>query len=643
MITNYNLTSFEYTSYRIDENITQDELDELIDIFTSASKETSAGIFIINYESKNNLEEVEHLYCSENAKEYVKKAIDGHTVYKSILSGRLSYNICSLEDIAGLNSLVGVYFCGDETNVEGARNYIGERLSEKYSEEPSGTNIYKYIKFVVLGLVILLIAVFNVFDVNIKRKEFVVKCIYGESKYLLISKYFVTDVLLYGGEVLVMFCAISKLNSLSYCLNDVMAFSACMVVGIFLSYIPLFVAIPVYTLKGQESTRKLLSAAHMTKIIISTLIICVISFFITLLIDMRAYIKTADFFEDHSDYYFLYLESPSDRENLMYNRETYSDRNYRLACQYFDICEPILIDHKMYAVYNGQEEGANGYYVFANANAIDYLKSVVKELNGTTINSDYIIVAPKSEVDDKFIQKSIEAINLRYDEYFSNDVQIYSEKNVQIVKTTENYEVFATDNNKTSEMGVFKNEPIIVCTRGENQSVFSPEEMNLETQSYYMFKMTDELKKEIIEKENLNTFVQTNCKEQYDYFWRMNRLGLVYFGAFSVILLVLEAAVLSFVVRSEFVLNKEELCIKKVLGYTLLSRYGEVIAETLITSSICFGVSIFALSRLDTKTPFLIAIVTGIILLLAEFIIIVAYIVRLERRNVQKILKGGAL
>lgn len=646
MVTNFNLTSFENVTYRTGTMATQDssqEVEELISILNSAYEETNSGIFVSKYETDSNLEQTKYLYCSENAKEYVENAIDGHTKYDSVLSGRLNYKVCSFEDIKSLGNTVTIYFCGNESDVSNAIKYISDSLPRTYEDEPSTVNIYKYIKLFAFGIAILLIVVFNIFDVNIKRKEFVIKCIYGESKYLLICKYLVTDVLLYGGEIFVMFCAISKLNSLFYCTNEVIIFSVCLLVGVVLSHIPLVKASPIYTLKGQENTRKLLVAGRVTKIMISILIICVTSFFVTLLIDLKTYIKTADFFESHSDYYFLYTESDKDMEDMLYNRDTYVARNYRIACEYYEICQPVLICNNMYATYDWQQEGANGYYVFANANAISYLKTVVKELNDATLQSDYIIIAPKSDCDNELIQKTIEEINCRYKKYIYDDVQFYNEQNVQIIKATENYEVFAMDNNVSSEMGVFKNEPIVVCTVEENKSEFSPEEMNLASQPYYMFKINDDLKDEIVEKENISVFVKTNCKEQYDYFWRMNKLGLVYFGTFSAILIVLEVVVLVLVVRSEFDLNKEELCIKKVLGYNLMSRYGEVVVETLISSVICFGLSVLALSRFDTKVPFISAIIIGLVLLVEEFIIIVCYAIRLEKRNIQKILKGGAL
>ncbi len=644
LITNYKLTSFANSSYNIGQTLTKDESYEefngIIEAFTIAAEENDIGIFIAKYESKSNLEEIEHFYCAGNAADYLADVFDDNYGYDSVINGKIHYDISTLNDISQLDSYITLYFCGDDQSVSNAQDYIGKYLktSEMIEKKTQG-NIYLYIEYGTLILALVLIMMFGVSDVNIKKKEYVIKYIYGESKLSLIGKYYITDAAVYCAIIAAETFAVMQLNSVACCLKEIIVFAICVLIGDLLCYLPLFKADPVYALKGQENKKKVLSTNRMIKIAVSAFIVCVIAAFITLLNDSMTYIKTADFFEQHSDYSFCYAEKDDDRETT----GRFVDNNYRIACDYYDHCQPLLINRDSYMIYDYQEDGANGYYIFANANAVDYLKTAVSEFKNTEITADYIIIAPEDMINDDFIDKNLMCINSRYNVYIDNGEELYNRDNVQIIKTERSYKVFATDNDKESEMGIYKNEPVIVCTVPENESEYPPEEMNLGSQPYYMLRISDDLKNELIDKNGYTRFVRTNCKEQYDHFWRMNRLGLIYFGAFSAVLIILEIIVLSFIVKLEFDLNKEELCIKKVLGYTLLSRYGVLIATTLLSSFICCIISTYVLGMLDTNTPAVAAVVVSLLLLILEFVIIVVNAIKLEKASIPKILKGGAL
>lgn len=648
MIANYNVTSYTRNSYNLGEIITKDdspeEFQNLLNVFTAAANQNNIGIFISEYEGVSNFEETEHLYCAGNAAKYLEKALNGNYNYTSILTGNIYYDIDSLNKIRRFDRYVTVYFCGDEQAINNAQNHISGYLhSIDREDERSQGDTYQYIELGAFTLVFVIIMVFGISETGVRKKEFILKYVYGESKLLLLGKYCFFDVIAYGIIITIEVFAIAKLNSLLYCITHIIVFALCVLVGSFLCCLSLLVANPIEVLKGKKDKKAIISANWIVKVAVSALIVCVIAFFITFLNNSMTYIKTADFFEQHRDYSFCYMSKDEDWETMVYNHDNFVDNNYRTACDYYGICQPLLINREQYLTYGYQKEGANGYYIFANANAVDYLKTVIADLENTEITADYIIITPQNMINDDFINKSLLHINNRYDVYIDEGKELYNRDNVQIIETKRSYEVFATDNDKESEMGIYKNEPVIICTVPENQSKYAPDKMNLGSQPYYMLKINDDLKNELISKNGYTSFVQTNCKEQYDHFWRMNKLGLIYFGAFSVILIILEIIVLSFIVKLEFDLNKEEFCIKKVLGYTLLSRYGELIATTLLSSFICCAISIYVLSKLDTNTPAIAAVVISLILLILEFVIIVFNAIRLEKANIQKILKGGAL
>lgn len=647
ILVGYQLEDFEKSDYKIGVKISKDEspeeFDEIINMLKTACENNNIGLFISQFETNNNLEETEHFYCTPTAVEYVENALDGHFRYESVLAGTTNYKIDSLDNIKVIESRLTVSFCGEKDSIDNARSYIRQHFKQVPNYGTAGEDTYLFIKYGSIFLAVILIGIFNLFDINLKRKEYVVKCIYGQGRLWLIAKYFFVDILIYLAEICTAFCVISKINSLGYCLKDVVIFTLILTFVIILSYIPLLVIKPISTIKGQESIKKMLTAGRLTKLFVSVLIVCSIAIFATLVADSKTYIKTADFFNQNSDYSYIFMRTKDEDESFFIKDENYADLNYKIAYEYYDVCQPILLENKSYSVYEGENDGANGYFVFANSNAMNYLKSMISELDNVEISKDYVIIMSEKVYTQKVLELTLEEINCRYKDYMHENKVHYTGENVQVIVTKEDYEVFACDNEKTSEIGIFKNQPVVISTINENLSDQTPEELNLGTQKYYMYKMTEDIKNEIIKNYDLGEFVQTNCKEQFDYYWRMNRLGIVYFGAFTVISIILEIVMLSFIVKNEFDLNKEEFCLKKVMGYSMFSRYGQLIFETLFLSGISFLASIILLGKLLSTVTFKIAIGVCVVLLAMEFVVILIYVAKLERNKVSKILKGGAL
>lgn len=639
-ITSYKLNDASLVTYRVDNDLQPEDVRQIASLLSQTAEQNGAGIFVSEFEVYDDFNETRILYYTPAALEHIKTAMNGNYSYESFLTGKVDYSLRPMSELSITHDSLDVRFCGDDTAVSYAKRDLRKVLTVEYSENMRPEAVENYIKIAVFVLAALIIILFSLFDLNLQRKEFIIKCIYGESKIALAMKGFATDALVLCTETAGIFFVVSKLNSVACCRKEILIFTASLLAGIFVSYLTLLRARPVYTLKGQENTKKILSACHVLKLALSVMLVCAISVLIALLIDSRTYIKTSDLFKSHSDYYFV-----SAVESHNYHGQISTEKpvslNNSMAYEHYGEYLPLMLDRDYYA--STGEPGENGYYIFANSNASDYLRSAIKEISNVEFDKDYVIILPEKDTNSKLIDDTLYEINCRYNKFMESDIPIYTRENVQIIKTSRSYEVFATDDDKSSGMGVYKNEPVVLCTLPENTPGNILEEMNLSSNNYYMFKLNDRQKEQLV-KDNSDMNIYFNgCKAQYDHYWRTERIGLVYFSTFSVILIILEFVLLSLTVKSEFELNKEELCIKKILGYRLLSRYGELIAGTLISSFICFGLSVFALSRMDTSVPFMAAIAVSSALLALEFCMLVYFAAKLEKANIQKALKGGAL
>lgn len=147
----------------------------------------------------------------------------------------------------------------------------------------------------------------------------------------------------------------------------------------------------------------------------------------------------------------------------------------------------------------------------------------------------------------------------------------------------------------------------------------------------------------VAEKQMTNELVlQTNAWEKYLGIWeaakRLMNMNLI----FVVLILSLELLVIWTVLRLEYQVNAIELSVQKVMGYSIWQKNRRLIVSTMgITLVSTLAVTLTAYI-LEFSSPGLL-LAGGGLLLVAEGVLLIWLIRKIERANVQRILKGGNL
>ena len=141
---------------------------------------------------------------------------------------------------------------------------------------------------------------------------------------------------------------------------------------------------------------------------------------------------------------------------------------------------------------------------------------------------------------------------------------------------------------------------------------------------------------------NLDLFSTTNCKEMYEHSWRVHKIALTFLALFSILLLILEIMVLGILMKIEFNINKKELCLKKILGYSLFNRYVYSFLYSLITTIICASASAVLIAHYSLGSLYTVLIVS-LLMMLTEALIISINVKQIESVSLVKVLKGDVL
>ncbi|WP_313635612.1 DUF1430 domain-containing protein, partial [Exiguobacterium sp.] len=147
----------------------------------------------------------------------------------------------------------------------------------------------------------------------------------------------------------------------------------------------------------------------------------------------------------------------------------------------------------------------------------------------------------------------------------------------------------------------------------------------------------------VAEKQMTNELVlQTNAWGKYLGIWeaakRLMNMNLI----FAVLILSLELLVIWTVLRLEYQVNAIELSVQKVMGYSIWQKNRRLIVSTMgitLVSTLAVALTAYIL---EFSSPGLL-LAGGGLLLVAEGVLLIWLIRKIERANVQRILKGGNL
>ncbi|MEG1243946.1 MAG: DUF1430 domain-containing protein [Oscillospiraceae bacterium] len=347
--------------------------------------------------------------------------------------------------------------------------------------------------------------------------------------------------------------------------------------------------------------------------------------------------------KEHSDYYFTNFGYKfSDDFNGGELDE--SDRNTQIVNEMFYRTNYNKYNATMMCEWMGSKNPDNPYLI-ANTNAISYLKRNIKEIENREFKNKIYILIPKnlSDVYDK---------ELSYKQTFKDvkDFYIYQQH------TTDDYdfEMIIYDSAKIiyfdemlPQMSSWVKNPIILLNNiniGESNTPISSEIENSDYSQSIMYKLSKEEVDNFICEFNLTNDFHgiTNVYDNYLHNWNLLKSGLYLNIILSALIIFLEFIIITSILKLEYEVNAVELSLKKVMGYTLWQRNKKIIFMTMSVTlaSVVIGLLISFLLKIG-ELQFIAA--GGFVVLVFEMLLIMFFVRKLEKTNIQNILKGEKL
>lgn len=569
------------------------------------------------------------IYGNKTAFDYIKRNnYISPGIHRSIFSGTTEikeYSFDRISDSAAHKEL-SVSLIGNKADM---KKFKGELSGEYGGSAPINVNadVLSETKTDIVAIWILIIAVstiLTVYDAVSQKKEAAIRQSYGEKKIKIYFENVLTDWIVYSAVFVLLSFLAYEYYGIFFCSEIVALMFAIMLIFDALAFLSILKTSFRKDLAGTYSSEKMLSINYFLKSISIIVTMLVLSSNIGIIVSCVDYYRQRSFFEKYKDYSYVTFRSNDD--NMMIAAETFYKKNLKND-------NIIMLEKQM------GEGGLKSRTISANINAVDYLSEYIPELSETKFSDNVYIIVP-----DSLTLKSdyIQDISMLSTEKLDDG----NDKEPIIIKYSGNTKIICENSGNTLGTEWVQN-PIIVLTGTEKYSDANIEKAENGGMSMYLVLnslliKTDETQiKQTAEKFGVKYSV-TNVLDDFNYNCTVLSRTLLVNSVFSVITVLIEILILATLLRLEYSVNAKELAIKRCLGYTLFGRLKKLCIISFVFSVISVAAGCLILNYAGIGSV-LSGLVAGVVIMIAEAVLISAFASHTERKRIPAILKDGSL
>lgn len=621
---------FDTTTIYINPEISEKEMID--DIYKAADKH-NVEVFTIVETPNGTLSNIKTIYGTNGVEKLLREKIDLQAgSYDSIFLGDLTFRFKELRDHSSIAYTPEFYGIGNPDAVhffkmELIDTYGGNHPQSGYNEDAERNRV---LGIWVLVTVITLLLTF--YGIAMQRKETLIRLSMGESLRIIILRLITIDSIIIIFAFLCSFFILREFTQIqSYLSLLIPLVGALLVINVF-AYLTMGLMTVREAFSNGAQSRKLLTMTYSLKFITSILTIALISSSLTVAFEAMELYKQRDFFEKRKDYYYTYighkvtspnfsaLESPEVSEKIQTN----------MYNTFIDQFQATLIT----PVNNLSDREQTTLLV--NHNALSYVEEQMPKLQDKIENQEFAILVPegKKAPDELLLRDSFQSLGI--DNLIPNSYEI--------IEYEESVEFVAVEQNNINGSLLVDNPTLLVInTNVDRQGQLAMNnQMSQVLLSDVMYRLDGTLFNQFVKEQGMKDelVLETNVWDKYLFVWNSAKRLMIMNLVFAALVLSLELLIIGTILRLEYQVNAIELSIKKVMGYSILAKNRLLVVLTLVITLFSIVASSVVSYFVKFGEPTLL-IVGGGCLLILELFVIGLSIRRIERVNIQRILKGG--
>lgn len=619
------LWNFERAEYVVSKyEVSDEEMKDFLTEFVRVADENSVSVFSTYMLKESNYKMSLFIYGDTDE---IKDSLNlkmklSETTYTSLFSGITSVEFHDFYELADTSdygdSLIS--YIGNADDIESVYEILSEKYSLTYPAywEANANDLVT----ILWSMVAVLLVIINCVEVIRKKKEVVIRRSLGEGVGEIIAASIIGDLILY-----ILVYIIARLFVFHFVSGEYGALLAFViyVIGCMVSFLPylsyaIFDVRRAFSNAGESGT--VLWLLYALKFVATAFVIFVIS---TNLSSIN--------WSGNSD--ILASEEYRDCSYLTLQQIRYSDSGDKLWDDLYEneynalrpvICLNILNDSRDYIFVN---EYANGM--------IGNFASLFEQVDE---DADLVIFVPKSSHASELKETALEVLSMFVDESSAK----LEDLNIQYVTYTGSKSLVYMSSDGIYGTQKTRN-PVLIYKNSDAVCVSGSSIMNYGANDVF-FGVTDEELEEITNEyapyfEDLR-LVQTNVYDAYSYRDSFIARLISFLSSLCAVTLILDVTLVLSVNGMEYRRMAMEHSLKQVLGYGLYERNKKMFKRSIgidliATTIVCVAGVILSAASVA------VLITVGIVVTVTEVLIICQSVLRIEKENVSKVLKGGCL
>ncbi|WP_413405573.1 DUF1430 domain-containing protein [Paenibacillus amylolyticus] len=624
-------TGYYSTTFFLPENTTQ---DKMITEIKEAAKKNGIEVFVYERQSASPLNSSYHIYGTENVEKKINENLNIYTQeYSSLFLGKVSFDFHDLNELKDISNVYDYYIMGDKDQADQFKIELIDKYAGNFPQEGF---IYHNSEFMVLIswiVAIGIIIVLSFYDVLLQKKENVVRVTMGESIHRIYVKNISLDILAYVLSFLIAIVILNNFTFIFYKFTLALLLFGLLIVINSIIFLNLYSYRINETLKNSKQSRKILSLNYVLKSITAVLTILLISSNIAVIFESYEMYKQKPFFEKHENYFYTRIENKLEVTkdgNITGNTDEDSVIQEKFYRTFFKKADATLLTDISGIV--GKQA------IYANKNTLAYLKEHIHSLTTDISSKQFYFIVPES-------YKSSETDLLPN---LTHAIEFYEGNNLEtdkydVIYYKENVKLISIDDLKPFGSEFLLNPIILYNNISSDQLVgeISPRIPKLDFFNDIMYRISDNEFNDFITKNGYSTQTvnKVNVLEKFNEYWSVAKRLMYMNIIFTLLILALELIMIISIVKLEYQVNAIELSLKKVFGYTLFQKNKKIYLMTIITNSLTLLLAILVSFLASIGNPVHIA-VGGCLIFLTEILVISYYVAKIERLNIQRVLKG---
>jgi len=637
---------------------------EACSLVEQTAGENGVGVFSVSIFTNTAHSSKIDIYATEIAKQMLMK--DYHIkegLADSLFSGVTQINYKKFSEIADSSSTERYYFTGTIERVRNIRNKVYESYAASYiHKEPN--NGVDWLILAVWILIAATLLLLTWFDIQFQKKENFIRVSMGAHCGTLVLKNIIMDMVVLTGVFAGLNITLKQFIYVEYeRKNIIIIFLAFLVLNTML-----FFTLLDYDYKevlyGANIQSRTIANCYVLKAVSIMIAIASVSINFGLIFNNMHYLNLYDEIEKYKNFSFISIQADvSSAENTNEKIAIQESIESRVFYDYYFDGKVAL------ATYNFSDKN-NRPYLLVNENTTG-LENLIEPLNLRDFNGYYIFIPSECENADDIAENAFESTKYDFESFSEN------QPGYQTVIYNDDIELLYFDSSEGSLLSFgFETEkkPIMIFlnlkTNGEkfennkesddtgtktpffhNSPVHGMGAKNVYSDAYanmgrigqdVMYQLTEQDISELQKEYSLENVFVTSVTERCEQY-RASMLRVVLLNTIiSIFMILLEAAIITTIIRMEYVINAKELAIKKILGYSIWSKNKSIFLLNLLAALIGSVTMITAALMFSFVEWHYIVLCAGAIVIL-ELFLIICYISKIERTSVPRILKGGSL